>query len=41
MDFDSFVSAFYAGSTLADIDWDGFVTGVDFDLFVMRFQEGC
>jgi hypothetical protein len=36
-----FVGAFEAGAESADFDRDGFVTGVDFDLFIASFEEGC
>ena len=37
----TFVSAFESGDATADYDGDGFVTGADFDAYVVEFEEGC
>lgn len=34
-------AAFEAGSASADFDLDGFVTGDDFDFYVVAFEAGC
>lgn len=39
-DYDCFMEAFNAGSTMADYDRNEFVNGDDFDLFVEDFLRG-
>ena len=32
---------FEGGAPEADFDCDGFITGVDYDLYVQAFEKGC
>jgi hypothetical protein len=40
-DYDDFVAAFEAGSTLTDYNNDGFIDFFDYDDFVAAFEAGC
>jgi len=40
-DFDTYITAFEAGSDAADMNCDGFIDFTDFDSFVTAFEQGC
>ena len=40
-DFDTYITAFEAGSDAADMNCDGFIDFTDFDSFVTAFEAGC